>query len=431
MLKDGAPPRSRAEAATDDDGLGWGSSGTATRVAWDPDIEPLAAFVADRRPVNGWDGELDGFYWLAGQGGFGIKTAPAMARYVAAMILDGGVGYVGLNPVSSSSAREVATAIEQLQAQGMKALIFDLRSNPGGLLDQGVAVTELFLDRDDAIVSTRGRAPRSTETYRDEQPERWPELPIVVLVNGFSASAAEIIAGVLQDHDRALVVGTPTFGKGLVQSFWRLTPETGLKLTTARWYTPSGRTIQRRFASEEEQEAQVLSAARGQDSAAVDSTEVFRTEGGRTVHGGGGIRPDLLVVGDTFTTAERAFRSALGAKIPVYRDVIASYALEIKAQNVVRDRSFRVPDTMVDEVLRRLVARGAAVDAATAAGARALIARDLGYEVARYVFGREAEYRRRMADDRQIEEALRLARRARTPQELFTFARPAPAPSRN
>ena len=349
----------------------------------------------------------------------------------AAVLLDGGVGYVRLNPVSSSSAQEVAEAITRLQREGMKSLIFDLRSNPGGLLDQGVAVTELFLDRGNAIVSTRGRAPGSSETYRDQQPQRWPNLPIVVLVNGYAASAAEIIAGALQDHDRALVVGTPTFGKGLVQSFWRLTPETGLKLTTARWYTPSGRTIQRRFATEEEQDAQVIAAARGEDSSTVDSGEVFRTDGGRTVHGGGGIRPDLLVVADTFTTAERAFMQALGARIPVYRDVIASYALELKAQNAVRERAFTVPDAMVNEVLRRLAARGAAVDAPVSAGARGLIARDLGYEAARYVFNREAEIRRRMADDRQIAEALQLARRARTPQELLTLARPTTPPERN
>jgi carboxyl-terminal processing protease len=315
----------------------------------------------------------------------------------------------------------VSDAITRMQGQGMKALIFDLRGNPGGLLDQGVAVSDLFLDRGAEIVATRGRAPGANESHFDKQPQRWANLPIVVLVNAGSASAAEIIAGALQDHDRALVVGTPTFGKGLVQSFWRLTPETGLKLTTARWYTPSGRTIQRRFETEDEHDAQVIAATRGEDTTAVDSTETYRTTAGRTVYGGGGIRPDLLVVADTFTTGERAFMRGLGGKIPVYRDVISTYALEFKARGTLSDPSFAVGTPMVEDVLRRLAAKDVAVDPEAAAGARTLIAQDLGYEISRYVFGRDAEFRRRMGDDRQIQEALRIARRARTPAELFTL----------
>jgi carboxyl-terminal processing protease len=182
---------------------------------------------------------------------FSLKRATIHVRSVQiALMLDGGVGYVALSPVASSSAQEVSDAITRLQGQGLKSLILDLRGNPGGLLDQGVAVSDLFLERGAEIVATRGRAPGANESHFDRQAQRWPNLPIVVLVNAGAASAAEIIAGALQDHDRALVVGTPTFGKGLVQSFWRLTPETGLKLTTARWFTPSGRTIQRRFETE-------------------------------------------------------------------------------------------------------------------------------------------------------------------------------------
>jgi carboxyl-terminal processing protease len=354
---------------------------------------------------------------------FSLKRATIHVRSVQiALLLDGSVGYVALSPVATSSAQEVSDAITRLQGQGLKSLILDLRGNPGGLLDQGVAVSDLFLERGAEIVATRGRAPGANESHFDRQAQRWPNLPIVVLVNAGSASAAEIIAGALQDHDRALVVGTPTFGKGLVQSFWRLTPETGLKLTTARWFTPSGRTIQRRFETEDEHDAQVIAAARGQDTTAVDSTEVFKTSGGRTVYGGGGIRPDLLVLADTFTTGERAFMKGIGGQIPVYRDVISTYALEMKARGTLTDPSFTVGAPMVDEVLRRLAAKNVPIDREAAAGARSLIAQDLSYEAARYVFGRDAEFRRRMGDDRQIQEALRLARRARTPQELLTLA---------
>src|SRR5205809_4746356 len=300
------------------------------------------------------------------------------------MMLDDRVGYIALSPVSESSTRDVSQAIDTLLKQGMKSLIFDLRGNPGGLLDQGVAVSDLFLDPGKAIVETRGRAPGSSHEFSDAKPQLWPRLPIVVIVNGGSASAAEIIAGALQDHDRAVLIGTPTFGKGLVQSFWRLTPETGLKLTTARRFTPSGRTIQRVTRNEAEQEAQVIAAQRGQDTK-IDSTAVFHTDAGRTIYGGGGIRPDIYVVADTFTTGERAFIKALGDKAPAFRDALAVYALELKEGNKLASPNFTVTQAMIDEIVRRLRAKGADLSDTVVAGARTPISPQLGYEAARYL----------------------------------------------
>jgi len=344
------------------------------------------------------------------------------------MMLDDRVGYIALSPVSESSTRDVSQAIDTLLKQGMKSLIFDLRYNPGGLLDQGVAVSDLFLDPGKAIVETRGRAPGSSHEFSDAKPQLWPRLPIVVIVNGGSASAAEIIAGALQDHDRAVLIGTPTFGKGLVQSFWRLTPETGLKLTTARWFTPSGRTIQRVTRNEAEQEAQVIAAQRGQDTK-IDSTAVFHTDAGRTIYGGGGIRPDIYVVADTFTTGERAFIKALGDKAPAFRDALTAYAIELKEGNRLLSPNFSVTQAMVDDILRRMRAKGADLPDSVIVGARTLITQELGYEAARYVFGRSVEFRRRMADDEQIKRALALADRAKSPQDLLTLATTQPAPS--
>lgn len=364
---------------------------------------------------------------------FNLTRATIHVRSVqVSMMLDDHVGYVSLSPVNETSAREVAQAVDTLLKQGMKSLIFDLRGNPGGLLDQGVAVSDLFLDPEKEIVETRGRAPGSSRQFNDSRPQSWPRLPIVVIVNGGSASAAEIIAGALQDHDRALLVGTPTFGKGLVQSFWRLTPESGLKLTTARWFTPSGRTIQRVTRTEAEQEEQVVAAQRGHD-VPPDSTLRFRTDAGRTVYGGGGIRPDLYIVADTFTTAERAFMRALGDKIPLYRDALASYALELKDGRRLAAVNFTVSEAMVDEVVRRMRAKGADLSDAIVAGARTLIAQELGYEATRYVFGRSAEVRRRFADDQQVQRALSLAARAKSPQDLLALAtaQTPPAPVRN
>src|SRR2546426_910609 len=295
-----------------------------------------------------------------------------------------------------------------------------------------VAVSELFLDPGQEVVETRGRAPTTSKTYRDAKPQPWPNLPVVVLTNGGTASAAEIITGALQDHDRAVVVGTPTFGKGLVQSLWQLTPETALKLTTARWFTPSGRTIQRKSKNEEDQLAQAEAAELGHDTTKVDSSLVFHTDHGRVVMGGGGIRPDLFVVPDTFTTAERAFIKGLGNKIPTYWDVRTAYALEVKTSSRVKTPDFTVTPEMADEIIRRLRARGVAVPDSVVAGARNVITQDLGYEIARYVFGRPAEVRRQREEDRQVRAALALARRAKSPQDLLALAAAqTPAPLRN
>ncbi len=364
---------------------------------------------------------------------FKLTRAMIHVRSVqVSMMLDDKVGYVLLTPVSETSASELTEAVTGLLQKGMKSLVLDLRGNPGGLLDQGVAVSELFLDPGEEVVATRGRAPNSTRTYRDAKPQPWPNLPVVVLANGGTASAAEIITGALQDHDRGVVVGTPTFGKGLVQSLWQLTPETALKLTTARWYTPSGRTIQRKSKNEEDQVAQVDAAELGRDTTKVDSSLVFHTDHGRTVLGGGGIRPDVFIKPDTFTTAERAFMKALGSKIPTYQDVRASYALEVKGSGRVKSPAFSVTPDMVDEVLRRLRARGVAVPDSVVAGARTLIADDLGHEITRYVFGRPSEVRRRMDEDRQVQAALALVRRAKSPQDLLSLAAAqAPATPRN
>src|SRR5713101_432987 len=148
-------------------------------------------------------------------------------------------------------------------------------------------------------------------------------------------------------------------------------------MTTARWYTPSGRTIQRKSRSEEEQIAQAQAAEVGRDTTKLDSSLVFHTDHGRLELGGGGIRPDLFVIPDTFTTAERAFTKALGNKIPAFRDVLLGYALELKGANALSGPTFVVSDEMVNEVLRRMRARGVVVADSVLAGARTLVAQEL------------------------------------------------------
>jgi carboxyl-terminal processing protease len=333
-------------------------------------------------------------------------------------LLDPAIGLVQLNPVSETSADELREEIERLRGEGMQRLILDLRRNPGGLLDQGVAVSDLFLDKGQQIVSTRGRAEGTSRSFADEHDQRWETMPIVVLVDQFSASAAEIIAGALQDNDRAVVVGTPTFGKGLVQSLFRLGPGRALKLTTARWYTPSGRSIQRPAASEEAQAALAQATEDGAELR-VDTLPTHETISGRLVRGGGGIVPDVIVRGDTLTTGERTFIRELGGNIAAYRDALVTTAIAIKERRLVTSESFTVTDAMREMVFAHLASKEISLTDAAKAGGRDLVDDQLGWEVARYVFGPQGELRRRAADDPQVREAVERLRRGSTPQALM------------
>jgi carboxyl-terminal processing protease len=347
-------------------------------------------------------------------------------------MFDGGVGYISLNPVSETSAEELRQEIAGMKGKGMKSLIMDLRGNPGGLLDQGVKVADLFLDTRQEIVSTRGRARGSTKEFVDEARQVWPELPIVVLVNDGTASAAEIIAGALQDHDRAVVVGAPTFGKGLVQTLFPLGEGVALKLTTARWFTPSGRTIQRIAKDEEDQATQAAMAVvadtilgapdKESTDSALKERPIFHTDAGRVVRGGGGIVPDLVIRPDSLTTAEREFAKALGNGLPQYRDALTTIALEAKKTHGVKAESFKVTPEMRQQVYQRLRAKDIQITAAVFNGAGNLVDEQLGYEIARYVFGRPAEFRRRAARDLQMQTAIGLLRKAQTPKQLLGLA---------
>jgi carboxyl-terminal processing protease len=355
-----------------------------------------------------------------------IKSVPPGTMF------DGGVGYISLNPVSETSAAELRQEIAAMKKKGMKSMILDMRGNPGGLLDQGVEVSDLFLDAKQEIVSTRGRARGSTKEFYDDAKQTWPDLPVVVLVNDGTASAAEIIAGALQDHDRAVVVGSPTFGKGLVQTLFPLGEGVALKLTTARWYTPSGRTIQREVGSEEEQvevaaneataDTVVGSPGLETSDSAIKARPVFHTDAGRVVRGGGGIVPDIVMTPDTLTEDEREFAKALGTHLPEYRDVLTTLALETKNKGTLKSESFTVTPEMRRMVFDRLQAKGVTVTQEEFNGAQRLVDEQFSNELARYVFGRQAEFRRRARNDRQMQTALDLLHRAQSPKELLGLA---------
>ncbi|OYT73871.1 MAG: hypothetical protein CFK52_00505 [Chloracidobacterium sp. CP2_5A] len=220
------------------------------------------------------------------------------------------IGYLAFRRgFAQASGEEVAAAVRQLKARGAKAIILDQRDNPGGLVDAARAIAELFLQRGQKIVSIRGRTPRGATyenalTANSSSPE---DIPLVVLINGGSASAAEILAGALQDHDRALLVGETTFGKGLVQTPYRLPDGYGLTLTSAKYYTPTGRLIQRRYDNVSLYDYQRRRS--GADAAGKGGLTQYLTDGKRTVYGGLGITPDIEVKGETYTLAQAQLAS--------------------------------------------------------------------------------------------------------------------------
>jgi carboxyl-terminal processing protease len=328
-----------------------------------------------------------------------------------ASMLSDGVGYIDLKAFSDSTGKELNSAITGLLAHGMRTLVLDLRTNPGGLLAQGVKVSDLFLDSGQKIVSMRGREPEANREYTDTAKQRWPNLPLLVLVDGRSASAAEIVAGALQDHDRAVIIGTPTYGKGSAQSVISFGPEGGLKITTARWFTPVGRSITRRQPSDDDSDNE-LPVIR----------ERFRTDGGRTVYGGGGITPDVIAGDSTVPIAEGIFMRALGANAGHFRDAVTDYALFLKGTSGVKAPDFVVTPEMRDQVWNRMKARGVEIPRNVYDEAEPLVSRMIAFDIARYIFGSEAEFRRRVSIDKPLQKALELARGSRSEKDLLKKA---------
>jgi carboxyl-terminal processing protease len=215
-----------------------------------------------------------------------------------AMFVKPGIAYVDIEQFNENTSKELDETLKKIGENSIKGLILDLRQNPGGLLNEGVAVADHFLQKGQTIVSHRGRA-SAEKTYTARHGNQGRDYPVVVLVNRFSASAAEIVAGALQDHDRAWILGDNTFGKGLVQTVYPLAENSGLALTTAKYYTPSGRLIQRDYTN-----VSFFDYYYRKDTATRNPLDVKMTDSGRTVYGGGGIAPDELFVAkfDRFQT---------------------------------------------------------------------------------------------------------------------------------
>lgn len=241
-------------------------------------------------------------------------------------IINDTIGYIRLTRFSKNSAKQLRKAITNLKKKGMKGLILDLRSNPGGLLDAAVEISDLILPRGELIVYTKGRTANSNRKYYSSKDPLLGDLKLTVLVNGASASASEIVAGAIQDLDRGLIIGNRTFGKGLVQTLIPFSKTTGLRITTAKYYVPSGRLIQN--LAHLKRDHRVLlheDAELTADSTKQGAPKEYHTKNGRIVYGGGGIKPDIEVKIPTLTSYEIAL-----IRQSMFFNFAVSYAPKLK-----------------------------------------------------------------------------------------------------
>jgi carboxyl-terminal processing protease len=334
-----------------------------------------------------------------------------------ATVIGGDVGYIPLLQFNETASREMVAALRELGAAGVRGLVLDLRGNTGGMLDQAVRVAGLFLP-EGAPVARQWERGSDDVRYVNERAPVAPTLPLVVLVDGVSASASEIVAGALQDHDRAVVLGTTSFGKGLVQTAYRVEGGYVLKMTTGKWYTPSGRSIHRERTLVDGRLVEVDDSTHF--AAGRDERPTYHSTGGRAVYGGGGIMPDLEVRADTLTRAERALVEAIQTRAPDFSVVLFDYATELKDQ-VSED--FAVPTEWRDEVYGRLVDRGVELDRTVYDAGAAGVDRELENLVARLAFGDAHAMVRSVDRDAVLRRALELIREGGPDQRgLFTQA---------
>lgn len=368
-------------------------------------------------------------------------------------MVDGNIGYVYLRNFSVSADVELRKALDSLFAMGAKKIVFDLRLNSGGLLNEGLMVSELFLPKGRDIVATRGRGERE-RVFRSQKTYDYVDFPMVTMVDGGSASASEIVAGALQDWDRSLIIGTTTFGKGSVQNIVAFDDSTALKLTTARWYTPSGRSIdkpldwdrldgrvtsaQQRLVEQIRDELKELRSTAKTDGereiisqledglydiedniyrARADSTDhegtgEFTTVGPlkRKVYGDGGITPDVVI--------EPSRLSRLETEI-LTKGLTFDFVVKYTAEHKDLGRDFDVTDAVLKDFTVYLMKHEVEFTEAEFAEAKQELRSRLRQEFYTNLWGIKEGYRVRLVDDKLVQEAVRMLKEVSAPQELF------------
>lgn len=353
-----------------------------------------------------------------------IKSVPF------ARVLDGDVGYVPLQMFRTTSTDEVRAAVDSLVGEGVRGLVLDLRGNPGGLLEEGIGVTELFLDAGNTVVETRGRGRGQSERYASSRAAAFPRLPLAILVNGTSASASEIVAGALQDHDRALLVGMPTYGKGSVQTLFPVGAGNRVRFTTALWYTPVGRSIDRELGGEVPFAEDLALGLDGALVALPDTAErpEFRSMDGRRLLGGGGIVPDVMVMPDTLTAAESRAVRTLHRQAGAFTTNLFNFAVGYLQAHPGLPEDFTVDADLMAEFRRYLGEQRMSLSDEVFSSAARYIRYQLEREIALQAFGDAGEFLHARRDDAQLERALELLRESTGTRQLIARAAAASRP---
>jgi carboxyl-terminal processing protease len=320
------------------------------------------------------------------------------------LMLRPGVGYIRIKDFTGTTVRELDSAIERLRGEGMQKLVLDLRGNPGGLLDAAVGVADHFLDKGQMIVYTKGRTTDSAQDYTAPGKHQKVEFPVVVVVNRGSASASEIVAGAIQDHDRGLVVGETSWGKGLVQSVYTLQYGAGLALTTSKYYTPSGRNIQRDYSSFYDYYVADENEDGLSNEVPLKDRKQFKTDTGRVVYGGGGITPDFIVKPAPLTRTTQLLE---------VKSAIFNFGVEYFAKHPDMTKDLVITPQIIEDFTRFAAGREIApIDDIRQALAkpndRKYIERALKAEIVAAKYGFDASYPYRLQGDDQIEKALDL-----------------------
>jgi carboxyl-terminal processing protease len=327
------------------------------------------------------------------------------------------IGYMPLQQFNENTADNVSAALKQLESQGARGLIIDMRGDPGGILEQSLQVGSMFLKPGELIASVKGReGPADVENAKGTPIA--PNLPLIILVDDRTASAAEIVTGALQDHDRALVVGQTSFGKGLVQTVYSLDGGYALKLTTGKWFTPSGRSIQRprKFVNGQFVED---TPDTNETNATKKNRPAYKSDAGRVVYGGGGITPDVIVSDDTLTAAEQQFTKAIAPKAQDFFTVLTDYSMELAKS---APSSFTVQPAWTNEFYSRLQAKGVTTDRKVYDDASRYVNRLLEQRVAHFAAGDSAAKRRDLPYDAPLRKAIDLLDKGGSQRELFASA---------
>ena len=378
------------------------ASDWTTAMAADSIRGPVGTEVEVRLKRAGYDEPLS----------FDIQRAEVHVPAVYKGVLEGDIGYVIMDRVARNAAREMNEALVEMADK--KGLIIDLRRNPGGFLDESLMLADLFLKPGSTLASTVQRVPGGdaeepeTESYTDRWPQLVPDLPVIVLVDEFTASGAEILAGALQDYDRAIVLGQRTFGKGVVQTVMNLPYGRRLRFTTGSWLTPLGRSLQR------ERDAQ----GRPLDEN-VDSLPRVKTESGRSLIAGGGVFPDLVIQDDTLKTTEQRFiRQAGEAGFPLGLR-ITEFGFSVAAERRETGREPGLTEAQFERFLDQLVEEGLDREMVESQDIRDYLYWRTEMAVAQRMDDIAAEAAFRMQRDPVLTEAVRLLESAASPRDLI------------